>query len=108
MKNYDTRDTFPKVGDDEPELVDVSGAPSPNTMPVARPRTVGEANVGGPTSHRSPVLIDARAGEQLDARLGRDLTLAAMRRREIRETVEAGTGSIGQREYEAGLFGFRP
>ena len=64
MAKPKSTDKFPKVGTDEPELVDVSGEPSPNTMAVPRPRTVREGNVGGPTSHRTPVEINADTGQK--------------------------------------------
>jgi hypothetical protein len=56
-------DKFPKVGDDEAQVVNVSGDPSPNTKPVPRPRTVSATPPGGPTSRRSPVEIDATTGQ---------------------------------------------
>jgi hypothetical protein len=54
--------TFPKAGAD-PELVDVSGEPSPNTQAVRRPRTVSATPVGGPKSNRTAVEIDATTGQ---------------------------------------------
>jgi hypothetical protein len=106
--SYTTRDTYPKVGDYD-TVADVSGAPSANTMAAPRPRTVGEDIVGGPTSIRDSMMVDAQTSEQLDARLGRDLSLAAMRRREIHETAAScGPGcpsSMAQHAYEAHVFG---
>lgn len=99
MANQDkSTSTFPKVGTDEPELVDVSGEPSPNTQAVPRPRTVGEGNVGGPTSHRSAVEIDATTGQ----RYGEATQARA------RETWAAAVGQIGDpgaREHLSNLLG---
>lgn len=59
-----TTDKFP-VGDDEAQVANVSGAPSPNTLPVAR-------RAGGPTtpdlggenkSNRRPIQINADTGQ---------------------------------------------
>jgi hypothetical protein len=90
--------TFPKVGTDEPELVNVSGDPSPNTMAVPRPRTVREGNVGGPTSHRSAVEINADSGQQYG-----EATQAR-----ARQTWAAAVGQIGDpgsREHLSNLLG---
>ena len=69
MKNHTTTDSFPKAGDDEAQVVNVSGAPSPNTLPADR-------KAGGPTSaelgsddksNRTPVEIDAESGQLYDS-----------------------------------------
>jgi hypothetical protein len=89
---------FAKVGDDEDQVVDVSGEPSPNTQAVPRPRTVGEGNLGGPTSHRTPVEIDATTGQAYG-----EATQAR-----ARETWAAAIGQIGDpgsREHLSNLLG---
>ncbi len=99
----DTRDDFPAVGEYD-TLENVSGAPSPNTQIVRRPRTITPPPPGQHVSHRTARMIDATSGEKLDAELAEGLTLAAQRRLSIRRTVEGGT-SVSQREYEDHVFG---
>lgn len=97
MKDKSTS-TFPKAGDDEAQVVNVSGDPSPNTQPVPRPRTVDEGNLGGPTSRRTPVEIDATTGQ----------AFGAATQARARETWAAAVGQIGdpgQQHYLANLLG---
>lgn len=79
--------TFPKVGDDEAQVVNVSGAPSPNTEMVRRPRTVPATTPGGPTSHRTPVEINAETGQRLGTRTERALS-EAVGKLSIAESVD--------------------
>lgn len=93
-----TSDTFPKAGDDEAQAVNVSGDPSPNTQAVRRPRTVSATTPGGPTSHRTPVEIDATTGQAYG-----EATQAR-----ARETWAAAVGQIGDpasREHLSNLLG---
>jgi hypothetical protein len=69
-----TTDTFATVGDDEDQVVNVSGAPSPNTEMLARPRTVTAAPPGQRVSRRTPVEINADTGQRLGTRTERALT----------------------------------
>jgi len=85
-KNKST-DKFPKVGDDEVQVVDVSGMPSPNTKPVRRPRTVSATPTDGPTSHRTPVEINAETGQRLGTCTERALS-EAVGKLSIAESVD--------------------
>jgi hypothetical protein len=95
-------DKFPKVGDDEAQVVNVSGDPSPNTQAVRRPRTVSGTTPGGPTGHRTPVEINAETGQALGEMTERAAARAA-RRLALRETIDRVHPS--EREMLRHLFG---
>jgi hypothetical protein len=98
-----TTTTFPKVGSDEPDLVNVSGAPSPSTLAVHRAATTEDASLGGPKSNRRPIMINAQSGESLGMRLEGSLSRAAQQRLQIRQAVERADPSL--HHYFAHIFG---
>ena len=65
MKNPPTTTDFPKAGDDEADVVNVSGHPG-TTPPVPRPRTM-DTTAPGYAGHRAQIEIDAQSGEQFGA-----------------------------------------
>jgi hypothetical protein len=99
-----TTDVFPKMGDSEADVENVSGQPSPYMQRVGRKGPTAPDLGGQNKSNRTPVEIDAESGQRLDAELAKGLTLAAERRLSVRRTVEAGT-SVSQRAYEDHVFG---
>ena len=98
--NDDTTDTFGKVGDYD-TVVNISGAPSANTMPVPRPRTVTTPPLGQHMSHRRPIEVDALSGEAFGA-------ATAARAREVWADAVGQLGDPGQRVYLRNLLGVQP
>lgn len=84
--NDDARDTFPKVGDDEAEVVNASGQPSPNTKRVSRGRSITPPP-GRALPHRRQMMINAESGQRLDTHAERALSQAAGKL-SIAETVD--------------------
>lgn len=60
-----TTDDFAKMSDDEVQVVNASGAPSPNTETVRRPRTITAPPPGQHLSPRTPIEINAETGQAL-------------------------------------------
>ncbi len=99
-----TSDRFEKVGDAEDQVVNISGAPSPNTKPVPRPRTAEARPPGRPLPHRGAVQVDATTSETYDASMAHGLTAAAQRRLSVRRTVgQAGPSERPMLEHIFGL-----
>lgn len=88
-----TTDTFPKVGDDEAQVVNVSGQRWPGAEMQARPRTITALPPGQHVSHRTPVEIDADSGQRHGTRAERALS-EAVGKPSIRETVDQSHPSI--------------
>ena len=98
-----TTDVFPTVGDDEAQVVNASGAPSPNTETVRRPRTVTAPPSGQHVSHRRPVEINAETGQRLGTRTEKALS-EAVGKLSIAETVDdAHPSERGMLEHIFGL-----
>ena len=88
---------------DEDQVVNVSGAPSPNTEMVLRPRTITPPPPGQHVSHRVPVEINPETGQALDENLEK-ATTRAVRRQAIEQAV-AATDSPSSRAMLAHIFG---
>ncbi len=104
VRRYGDRstDNFPAVGDDEAEVVNVSGQRSPNTEMQPRPRTITAPPPGRSLRPRTPVEIDAESGRALDENMQK-ATMAAVRRACIKAAVDRA--APGEREHLAFLFG---
>jgi hypothetical protein len=96
------RDAFPKVGDDEAEVVNTSGAHWPGSQMQARPRTITAPPPGRALSHRSPIEIDAESGQRLGTRTERALSQAAGKL-SIAETIDRA--SVSERGMLRHIFG---
>ena len=64
-----TTDSFPKAGDQEAAVDNVSAERPAGVFWVDHERPATEATTGGPTSHRSQIQVDAQTSEQLCAGL---------------------------------------
>ena len=91
MKNDDTRDTFPKVGEYD-DAENVSAAPWRGSQMVSRPRTITLPRPGRALSPRMPVEIDAESGQRLGTRAERALSQAAGKL-SIAETIDRASVS---------------
>jgi hypothetical protein len=101
-KSDNARDTFAKVGDDEAEVVNTSGAHWPGAQVQARPRTITRPPPGRSLRPRTPVEIDAESGRALDENMQK-ATMAAVRRASIKAAVDRA--APGERKHLAFLFG---
>lgn len=99
-------DSFEKNGDAGPEVVNASGAPSPNTLPVGR-------RAGGPTtddtggddkSNRSANMINGDTGQAVFNTVLRGLSRAAQHREQVRGIIAGSEDPCG---YLSHLFGLR-
>lgn len=96
---------FGKMGGDVAEsVVDVSGAPSPNTRMVPRPNTITAPPPSRALRHRRPIEVDAQSGEQLDHDLGQRLTAAAQSKASIKATVDQHPPGLNK-DLEMHVFG---
>jgi len=105
VRRYGDRstDNFPAVGDDEAEVVNVSGQRSPNTEMQPRPRTIMPPPSGQHVSHRRPVEINAETGQRLGTRTEKALS-EAVGKLSIAETVDdAHPSERGMLEHIFGL-----
>lgn len=94
---------FPKVGGDEDQVVNTSGADWPGAEMRPRGRTMPTTPPGHPVASRTARMVDAQTGEALDRSLQKATTSAA-RRAALRETVgQAGPSDKPMLEHLFGL-----
>ena len=87
-----TTTSFDKMDSDGPEVVNLSGAPSPNTTMVRKPDVVASVPSGPPLGHRTPTMIDAESGQRLGD-FTEEAAANTVRHLTIAETVDrAGAG----------------
>ena len=88
--NDDTTDNFPKVGDGEDQVVDVSGQRWPGAQMWPRDRTITPPLPGRALPHRTPTMINAETGQALG-----DLTERAVARAAQRAALDKTLSSVG-------------
>jgi hypothetical protein len=98
-----TTSDFPAMGTDGPQVVDVSGAPSPNTELVSRHDSASVTPPDLPPGHRAPIEIDATSGERLGEET--EQSVATARHLSVRETAARAGTTPRQQEYFDHLFG---
>jgi hypothetical protein len=81
-------DRFPAMKDSEADVVNVSGAPSPNTILLPRMGATDDHPGDSRKSARRQVEVNAQTSESYDASMARGLSAAARRQLQFGRAVE--------------------